>query len=298
MSVRTLLVDDAPILRQLVRMVLEADGSFQVVAEAGDGVEAIEAAREHRPELVLLDLAMPRMGGMEALPHLRAAAPEARVVVFTGFEGPGVVRAARAAGAARVLHKGLDPHALCRELLDLVGEAPTPATASPRPEPRVPPGPATARSTRRARRARLRIPGPVAMVLVVALLLVLYAAAVGLAGPEQPADDLYAGTFEAASFQEAGLAAPTGPGPGHRTVDLDGGDAAGPYTVVVPSKSLRWTVDADGGVRMAGEAPWPEARAAFTQWYEARGAGAPSFDALRLTTPGGEVLHRDALLPQ
>lgn len=295
MSIRTLLVDDAPLLRQLVRMVLEADGSFHVVAEAGDGVEAIVAAREHRPELILLDLAMPRMGGMEALPLLRAAVPEARVVVFTGFEGTGVVESARAAGAARVLHKGLDPHALCRELLDLVGPTPEGPLGSRAPGESSTSGTARSarntRSARRARRGRLRVPVPVAVVLAVAFLLALYGALAGFAGTTT--DDPYGGDFQEASFQEPGLADP-GTEP---AIGLGGGGVPA-YTVVVPSQSLRWTVDADGGVRMEGGSSWQEARAAFTAWCEGRGLGTPSFDALRLTTPDGEELHRDALLPE
>lgn len=297
MSVRTLLVDDAPILRQLVRMVLEADGSFAVVSEAGDGVEAIAAAREHQPDLILLDMAMPRMGGVEALPHLRAAAPSARVVVFTGFEGRSVVASALAAGATRVLHKGLDPHALCRELLAIVPAEPSVPASTPAPAPRSSRQlRRDTRSARRARRGRMRIPGPVAAVLVVALLLALYGAAAWIA-LEPPEATTYAGGFQEAAFQEQSLAGRGEPA-GDDAVALGrqptGTDS---YTVVVPSQSLRWTVHADGAVRMAsGSLSWPEARAAFAQWYEARGLGVPSFESLRLVTTAGEVLDRDALV--
>lgn len=114
--VRTLLVDDAVDLRVLVRRALEASGRYEVVGEAGDGIEAIARAAELVPELVLLDLSMPRMDGLEALPRLHAVSPDSVVVVLTGHtrelaEGP-----ALAAGAAAYLEKGLRPSELISAL--------------------------------------------------------------------------------------------------------------------------------------------------------------------------------------
>lgn len=118
---RTVLVDDAVTLRMLIRQALHCDGQFEVVAEAADGLEAIDVVAHHRPDLVLLDLAMPIMDGLEALPWIRRAAPEAAVVVFTGFGEPALARRARAAGAAGVIEKGLDATRLCQELRRTVG---------------------------------------------------------------------------------------------------------------------------------------------------------------------------------
>jgi signal transduction histidine kinase len=115
---RTLLVDDADELRGLLRLVLERSGRYEVVGEAGDGRAAIDAAAAHadRLDLILLDLSMPRMDGLEALPHLRRVAPAARVVVLSGFAEPGTAAAARSAGADLYLEKGLAPDALLAAL--------------------------------------------------------------------------------------------------------------------------------------------------------------------------------------
>lgn len=115
---RTLLVDDADELRQMIRSVLERSGRYEVVGEAADGHEAIAAATAHHAhlDLVLLDLSMPRMDGLEALPHLRRAAPDARVVVLSGFAEARTAEAARRAGAHLYLEKGLAPDALLAAL--------------------------------------------------------------------------------------------------------------------------------------------------------------------------------------
>jgi len=65
--------DDLPDARELTRLTLERTGRFQVVGEAGDGAEAIDMVARHRPDLLLLDLAMPRVDGLRALPAIRSA---------------------------------------------------------------------------------------------------------------------------------------------------------------------------------------------------------------------------------
>ncbi len=117
---RTLLVDDAASLRALVRIALNRDGDFDVVAEAGDGRDAIEKASRWRPDVVLLDLAMPVMDGLEALPRIREVSPSSSIVVFTGFGDPAVLRRAHDAGAAGVIEKGLGPQELCDAIRDIV----------------------------------------------------------------------------------------------------------------------------------------------------------------------------------
>jgi DNA-binding NarL/FixJ family response regulator len=102
---RVLIVDDTAIIRTVVRRVLEADGRFNVVGEAANGREAIEAACAHRPDLVLLDLAMPEMDGLEALPHLRAQSPESLVIVLSAFSPDQMAVAAIEAGALAYLEK-------------------------------------------------------------------------------------------------------------------------------------------------------------------------------------------------
>lgn len=104
---RVLVVDDAANLRELISLLLELEDDFEVVGTAGDGEQALAQAAALRPDVVLLDLAMPVMDGMQALPHLRALLPDSRIVVFSGFEDPALVAAAKEAGADGYVDKGL-----------------------------------------------------------------------------------------------------------------------------------------------------------------------------------------------
>ncbi len=115
-SHRVLVVDDAEDLRMLLRLRIDRLEGFEVVGEAGDGVAAVEQARALQPDLVLLDLAMPRMDGLEALPLIREAVPGVRVVVLSGFNQGTMADEARAAGADHYVVKG----GSLRELFDVV----------------------------------------------------------------------------------------------------------------------------------------------------------------------------------
>jgi DNA-binding NarL/FixJ family response regulator len=79
------LVDDLPELRELVRLGLEEDEGFEVVGEAADGRPAIEGIAETRPQAVLLDLSMPDMDGLEAIPRIREDNPDVAIIVLSGF---------------------------------------------------------------------------------------------------------------------------------------------------------------------------------------------------------------------
>ena len=79
------LVDDVPQLRELVRLGMEEDEGFEVVGEAADGRTALEGIAETRPEAVLLDLSMPDMDGLEAIPLIREGDPDVAIVVLSGF---------------------------------------------------------------------------------------------------------------------------------------------------------------------------------------------------------------------
>jgi DNA-binding NarL/FixJ family response regulator len=83
--IRVAIVDDTEDLRFLLRHALER-GGMEVVAEAGNGVEGIDVARETQPDVVLLDLAMPVLDGRDALPRIRREAPTARIIILSGFE--------------------------------------------------------------------------------------------------------------------------------------------------------------------------------------------------------------------
>jgi PAS domain S-box-containing protein len=103
---RVLVVDDAEDIRMLLKIRLSSHGAYEVVGEAADGVAAVAEAARLQPDLVLLDLAMPRMDGLEALPQIRAAVPGVRVIVLSGFDAGPMAATALEAGARRYLEKG------------------------------------------------------------------------------------------------------------------------------------------------------------------------------------------------
>ncbi len=121
---RAVVVDDTPDIRLLLAMTLERDGDFEVVAEAGNGAEGVQAAQRHQPDLVLLDLAMPVMDGFEALPRIREACPHARVVVLSGFEAGAMAERAKDLGASGYLQKGTSPDDILDFLRELLPVAP------------------------------------------------------------------------------------------------------------------------------------------------------------------------------
>lgn len=102
---RVVLVDDTEDLRNLMRIALKRAG-WEVVGEAGDGAAGIEVARAEDPDLVVLDLSMPVMDGLEALPHIRTSCPEATIVVMSGFGAAQMTERALASGADGYLQKG------------------------------------------------------------------------------------------------------------------------------------------------------------------------------------------------
>jgi DNA-binding NarL/FixJ family response regulator len=112
LPIRVLICDDNATLRFLVREMLSLSPSVQVVAEAADGIEALEQLRLHRPDVVLLDLNMPRQDGMETLPLLRGEFPTTRVVVLSGLDDALVGAKAVELGADRYVQKGVDPDTL------------------------------------------------------------------------------------------------------------------------------------------------------------------------------------------
>ncbi|MBU4335985.1 MAG: response regulator transcription factor [Actinobacteria bacterium] len=108
-AVRVLLVDDQPLMRMGFRLVLDAEDGIDVVGEAGDGQIALEQAAALRPDVVLMDVRMPRMNGIEATSALVAAVPEARVLILTTFDLDEYAFAALRAGASGFLLKDARP---------------------------------------------------------------------------------------------------------------------------------------------------------------------------------------------
>ena len=106
--IKVFLVDDVRELRALVRLVLEEDPQIRVVGEASNGLEGVEGVTRTQPDVVLLDLSMPDMDGLEAIPLMRSAAPNARLVVLSGHEAGRVSLEALQQGATRYVNKSSD----------------------------------------------------------------------------------------------------------------------------------------------------------------------------------------------
>ncbi|MFI8824262.1 response regulator [Streptomyces sp. NPDC053431] len=99
-----MIADDEPLIRAGIRMILTSDPEIEVVAEAVNGREAVDLARAHAADVVLLDIQMPVLDGLSALPELRRAAPSTRVIVLTTFgERENVLRALEHGGAGFLL---------------------------------------------------------------------------------------------------------------------------------------------------------------------------------------------------
>jgi len=108
-----MIADDHAILRSGLRLLVNAQADMEVVSEAPDGEHAIQAARETRPDVTLMDLTMPRMGGMRALQEILRDCPETRVLVLTMHNDPAYLRSVLAAGASGyVLKRSVDAELL------------------------------------------------------------------------------------------------------------------------------------------------------------------------------------------
>lgn len=117
--VRIVLADDEPLLRAGLRVVLEAEGTVRVVAEAADGLELLEAVRRHRPDVVLVDVQMPGMDGFATLRALAAEPDPPPAAVLTTFDLDGYVSEALRIGVHGFLLKDAEPGSLIRAVLDL-----------------------------------------------------------------------------------------------------------------------------------------------------------------------------------
>ncbi|MFF5538305.1 response regulator [Streptomyces cinerochromogenes] len=110
--IRVLLVDDHQVVRRGLRTFLEVQDDIEVVGEAADGTEGVARAEELRPDIVLMDVKMPGMDGIDALRRLRELDNPARVLIVTSFTEQRTVVPALRAGAAGYVYKDVDPDAL------------------------------------------------------------------------------------------------------------------------------------------------------------------------------------------
>jgi DNA-binding NarL/FixJ family response regulator len=111
--IRIVIVDDHELLRQGLRSLFEHQGGFEVIGEARDGLGAVAVASELRPDVVLMDVNMPHMDGIEATRRIKAGAPGVRVVALTMHDNARVKAAMEAAGASAFVTKGEDAQSLC-----------------------------------------------------------------------------------------------------------------------------------------------------------------------------------------
>src|SRR4051794_10397816 len=129
------LIDDAADIRRLVRSRLRLSKTFDVVGEGTNGVDAVALAAEHRPDLMLLDISMAGMDGLEAIPMVLTASPRTRVVMYSGFDRHGLAETSASLGASDFIPKS-DPIAdLPRRLLAVFGDDVSTIDEAPPPEP-------------------------------------------------------------------------------------------------------------------------------------------------------------------
>jgi two-component system response regulator NreC len=102
---RILIVDDEKAVRSALGRLLGTRGEWEVVGEAADGAEAIGKAKELQPDVVIMDITMPEMSGLEATPEIKKAIPAAEILIFTQYDSTQMVREAQNAGASGYLLK-------------------------------------------------------------------------------------------------------------------------------------------------------------------------------------------------
>lgn len=139
-GVRVVLADDAVDIRRLLKLMLDQDPDFHVVGEAGTGQEAVDLVLSKRPDLVILDLAMPEMDGLEALRRIKSEGDGTKIVILSGFEAAHLANEAMQRGADAYVTKGTKPRDLIARLREVVrgngGPAPSATTSTSKTESR------------------------------------------------------------------------------------------------------------------------------------------------------------------
>jgi DNA-binding NarL/FixJ family response regulator len=132
-TIRILVVDDHNVVRQGLVALINTVPSMAVVAEASDGRRAIELFRQYHPDITLMDLRMPGLGGVEAITEIRREFPQARIIVLTTFDGDEDIYRALQAGARGYLLKGMDSDVLMEAIRTVhAGKSRIPAAVAQR----------------------------------------------------------------------------------------------------------------------------------------------------------------------
>lgn len=114
--IRVLIADDSPTALRSVCEYLEFAGGFEIVGTASDGLNAVELASLKKPDLVLLDLSMPRVNGLEAAEQIRLSSPDLRVIIFSELQGLSLADECRRHGADGFVSKSVLPEGLLMEI--------------------------------------------------------------------------------------------------------------------------------------------------------------------------------------
>ncbi len=115
-NIRVLIVDDHPVVRTGLALMIKYEPEMEVVAEAGDGAQAVQLFRQHQPDVTLMDLRMPGMGGVDAITAIRQELPDACIIVLTTYDGDEDIYRGLQAGAKGYVLKGTN----CEQLLDAI----------------------------------------------------------------------------------------------------------------------------------------------------------------------------------
>jgi len=127
--IRVFLCDDVDAFRFLMRALLEEDPEIRIVGEAADGYEGVRGVAELRPDVVLLDLSMPILDGMEAIPLMRTIAPDAQIVTLSGFTADRMAPQVLELGAVDYIEKGEDVRLIRRAIRVAAGRSAEPVAA-------------------------------------------------------------------------------------------------------------------------------------------------------------------------
>ena len=123
-TIGVLICDDVGAMRTLLSLVIDLRPGLRVVGEARDGDEAVSEAKRLQPDIVLLDLSMPRRTGLDALPEITQVAPAAQVIVLSGFITSTIATDVLALGAARFIEKGADPDVIVTAIEAVAAQSP------------------------------------------------------------------------------------------------------------------------------------------------------------------------------